>query len=492
MKIVFVCNSSYQIMIAAMMRRLEYPDAFTVLAMDAYFYDTMIHQCEPAGNPFFDRIVCLHDASLSEDVDRLLSIQPDKVHLFNWGNDCSRLVYNRCICPVEVTDEGIGSYQLQKMWNHRNVDLSRLEGIWLLVPEFSQDQELGIPIRRIRITDLFASEESRNLFLRQINCFYRYTPEVLPDIFYFDRYFVSGNMMPTSYEREMLLHLVPILSPYDWCIKIHPSESFKLAKYRYRGLDVRFFENTRTPWEVILLNHLSHRPLMLISVNSTPVILSKLIASALDVQVEAISLIDMVRDYVDPEERFIETLLESYNNSFHETAVHRVSALPQIAEILVNTAFLQPVHAVAPTAASEDLSEIQWLRQEYLWYSKTFGNLLDTTEISLWTADGSLLYSDYLFFAWRDRHVNLNFRVDALMTENACLLKLVFSKRGIVQRLENLRIETVHQGESHIQYNGSCEISQLELPVTDVFDGVNVQFDIGFPLLSYNYREYTI
>lgn len=492
MKIIFVCNSSYQILIAAMMRQLEYHDAFTVLAMDAYFYDTMVNQCEPADNPFFDRIVCLHDASLSEDVDRLLSIQPDKVHLFNWGNDCSRLVYDRCRCPVEVTDEGIGSYQLQKMWNHRNVDLSRLSGIWLLVPEFSQDQELGIPIRRIRIADLFANEENRNLFLWQINRFYRYTPEVLPDIFYFDRYFVSGNMMPTSYERQILLHLVPILNSYDFCIKIHPSESFKLAQYRYRGLDVRFFENTRTPWEVILLNHLSHRPLMLISVNSTPVILSKLIASALDVQIEAISLIDMVRDYVDPEERFIETLLEAYNNSFPETPVHRVSALLQMAEILGNTAFLQPVHAAAPIAVSEDLSEAQWLRQEYLWYSKTFGNLLDTTEISLWATDGSLLYSDYLFYAWRDGHVALNFRVDAPVAENACSLKLVFSKRGIVQRLENVRIETVCQGKSYIQYSGSCEISQLELPVADVFDDVKVQFDIGFPLLPYNYREYTI
>lgn len=490
MRVVFVCNSSFQILVAAMLRRLHYPKDNIVLALDEYFYHTLVSCCNLSDNRIFDEVCCLRDANLRADVDSLLSITPDKVHLFNLGTECSCLVEEMCSCSVEMTDEGIGSYQLQKMWKDQSDKLMKLKAIWLLAPEMSQDYSLGIPIRPIRIAELFNRKKDRDGFLKEINHFFNYDPEEIPDIFYFDRYFISANMMPTSFERLYLFQLTCILANYKSCVKVHPLESIKLAQYRYRNLGIPLFRNTRTPWEVILLNHLSIKPIVLVSINSTPIILSKVLASALDMRVEAVCLIDWVKDYVDPPERFIETLVDYYNQINPTTPIFRIKSAEDLSSVLESFSFLHCVKekCINITEKSSN-SERDWLLKEYLWYSKTFGNMLDTVRIAFEDPDGCIVYSNYMFYSWRDEKINIVFSLPQIMT-NATIIRIALSSSGRIHRTNNIHIKLTNNWQTQHWCSPRSDHTEITVPLSMYIEKVEVKFDIEFPLETFNFKEY--
>ncbi len=495
MTTVFVCNSAYQVLISAIMCATEYASSENYLAMDAYFYHTIQGHYQIDGNPFFIDTICLNDDTLDKDVDQVISLLPDKVHLFNWGNPCSRLIYEKATCPIEITDEGIGSYQLQKMWLHRGVSFSKVSCIWLLVPELSQDTILNIPIKKLPVEALFSCESQRIWFLEQINRLFRYIPSHIPDVIYFDRYFVSGNMMPTSTERAMLAQLIPLLQPYDYCVKLHPSENVQIAKYRYRDLPAPFFVETRVPWEVALLNLSKKQRLVLISVNSTPIVLSKMLSLVFDIQIESICLIDIVKEYVNLEELFISPLVDAFNCQFPQDPIIRVSTFPALHTVLARTLDTNDKVNIKVPSSETVFTDVDWLRNEYLWYSRAFGNLLDTVKLSIQIAGQEhAFYDSDTFYSWRDERVEALFDLDLKNTkpiQGAWKLNFHLASRNVLQSVENLEISCINQQEKQtVLYKSRSSKTELELLVETFPAKVIVKFSIPYPIIDYNYREY--
>ena len=490
MNIIFVCNSAYQVLIAAILCRAAYGDFHCFLAMDEYFFRTFAPHADFSRNPFFDKIVCLRDASLSKDVDDLLALQPVTIHLFNWGNECSRLIYNRCACPVDLTDEGIGSYQLKKMWAPFDVDFSKLRCIHLLAPVFSQDQSLGIPIRRIPLDEVFSDPTGKTCFLKQINRLFQYSPARLPDIVFFDRYFVSVNSMPTSFERYFLTQVMAILRPYRYYIKIHPSESVKLSQYRYRGLNPQFCETPHVPWEVILLNILSQKPMVLVSVNSTPIVLSKLLASSMNVRVESICLLDIAKQYLDEDERFVETLVKAHNLRYKDSPIICTSSFEEFGRVLRDIPFL---NAEIPGQDMDivPFQETEWLRKQYLWYSKTFGNMLDTVDLTV-SSGGIQHIIDSQFYSWIDARPTVRFALKMKHAVEADMC-LILSSRGVVQSVKDLEV-IMNAKEKRMAIiskskAGNSIVAAICLPAGKTM--LDVSFSFEQPLLVYDYRKYT-
>lgn len=385
MKNVFICNSSYQILISAIMCELHYSKDQNTLLLDEYLYNSASKTLNLSSNAFFKRTICLSSDSFIHDISILFeNCNFDRIHFFNWGNACSRYIFNNYNNSEFIAlDEGLGSYRLFDIWSSQGIDLLKLKTVYLLDPSLSTDFELRHNIKEIELNTLVSNKLRWKAFLEKANGLFGYKPNKMPSIIYFDRYFVSENTLPYVYEQFYLKQLLKVLSPCDFGIKIHPLESIELAKLRYGKYSRNILKDSVVPWELVLMN-ITQKTLVLLSINSTPIILSKYWGNLLDISITSISLIDVVKDYIDQQELYILPLIEHYNAIHPETAVFRARSFYEV-ESQISLALSPDKRDILTNQENSiEREELTWLKFQIKKYSKLFGNLVAIVRMSLY------------------------------------------------------------------------------------------------------------
>lgn len=484
----FICNSSYQILISAIMCELYYGKDNNTLLFDEYLYNTISKIMSSTYNTFFENIVCAHSQSLKKDISILFSkYNYDRIHIFNWGNSCSRYIYETYSSEFIALDEGLGSYRLFDIWNDQGIDLLKLNTVYLLDPSLSSDYEYGLNIKSIDVYNLISTQSRWEIFLRKVNRLFGYNPINSPSVIYFDRYFVSENTLPYVYEQFFLNQLLRILASYDYGIKIHPSESNELAKLRYGIHSNNILENTVVPWELVLMNRDKDKPLVLLSINSTPIILSKYWGILLNIPITSITLIDLVRDYIDQQELYIEPLVDHYNAIHPENSVLRAKNFYDV-ESKLEIAFSSAERNVLSSPVNNfDQYELSWLRSQIKMYSKLFGNLIAILQISLFNGKKHIV-SLKKVFTYVNGLIDANVKLNGIIVDcnkievDIKIPNLTFS----IRKYEITSSSFSYKGICVTNSNKICFISDNSFPA---FNSFSIHVELEKPLISFDYTQ---
>ena len=485
-KILFICNSSYQIMISAIMKELEYGNDECYLALEDYLYRNTIEQMN-FKKDFFNEVFCVKDLEVPQFIEFIRASQVEKIHIFNWGNECSKRFFYAMSEKIELLDEGLGSYQLNEIWRKEGIDLEKVAGMWLLFPELLS-QKYNFPIYKIGLSRLCYNGRINSEFIKKLNYLFNYNTSEFSDIIYFDRYFVSGNMLPTTYEKHYLQQLISIVSGYNFIVKIHPSEYIGLAEYRYRDFNVRLYTETIVPWELVLINSFNKKTFILISINSTPIILSKLWAQELNCNIESICLLDIVREYIDKEECYIDPLIAEYNKNANDK-IYCVGSFFELKELLSKFNLSKTSLNNKITLSAQN--ELEWLRTEYISYSKMFGNLIEILKVAIYDSFEEMIAEHYVVYSLKDVIVNRLINVELDSRYNSGTIVIALSKHNIVTCKNVLKIVLYKNNIIVEQLDLNNNENEYVLNFTNNFDLINIQFEIRYPIFTFEYKQLT-
>lgn len=484
---IFICNSSYQILISAIMCELYYKNDSNTLLLDEYLYNSVSGTLDLSSNLFFKNALYIATDSIIQDISKMFAKSNyGRVHLFNWGNACSRYIYENYNSEFIALDEGLGSYRLFDIWSSQGIDLLKLKTIYLLDPPLSTDYKYGFNIQEIDLYSLISNKSRWETFLTKINALFGYKHDDYPSVLYFDRYFVSENSLPYVYEQFFLERLLKILTPYNFGIKIHPSESITLAKLRYGIYSHNILKNTVIPWELVLMNK-PRETLVLISINSTPIILSKYWGRLLDISITSISLIGLVKDYIDQQELYILPLIEHYNTIHPETSVFRAKNFYDVASQLSLTFSPEERNTLISPDYLIEQNELSWLKSQIIRYSKLFGNLIAIVQLSLYN-NNEQIESIKRAVTYVNGTIEMIIELDKALA-NCDKIMINISTPNLMLNIRRFEVNA-----SSFSYNANekratntlCIESRYHFPA---FTNLNVYIELERPLIGYDYTQ---
>jgi len=236
------------------------------------------------------------------------------------------------------------------------------------------------------------------------------------------------------------------------------------------------------------------KSLLLVSINSTPILFSKLIASQINVHVESISLFEFVKDFLTEEECYFGALLDTYNKTYPTQRVYCPISMSEFDIILKQLSHQLDIQVISDNKVVF-ASESDFLKRSLITYSKMFGNLIDYITVKLTSRSETVVFESGVFYAWSDHHIIEHFHIANI--DGSLPLKLIvsLSSRGILRRIDNGKLRLLflkngreclveeivhHQGE----YCGDWPCGY------DECDELCVDFELAFPLFCYNYRDF--
>jgi hypothetical protein len=397
--VIFHCTSTYHIFIATFMSFRYYHEDRVILSLDSYLWNTTKDHMVYSDETFWECVEVISDNSakgISEQVDAILRKHtPSTLHIFNCGYESSRAYFCQASSGVsiELTDEGLGSYNLKEIWcDAVRFEFKRVSRLWLLAPSLSLDDDFPFPKCLIELETLFEDAVHLQSYLCAANRLFGYSPKAIHTVTYFDRYFTSENTLPSCFERMFLSCLTETLSGYDFAVKSHPSENKHLRRMKYKK-EIKFYEDEIVPWELIVLNQPNNK-MIIVSINSSPLITTKLLPAVSKNAVLSISVLRMIEDYIDPSELYILPLIEKYNAIHPESPVLSATNPYELQKVI--NAYLGSQNTISQYMGLFEGNETLWLKNEYLKYSRVFGNLVQRTELTFVFDDGDFS-TEYLF-----------------------------------------------------------------------------------------------
>lgn len=476
MKIGFVCNSAYQLMVAAIVKEIFYQSDETVLFLDNYFFRKIVKGCNFEEQSFFDNIVVAPKKITGKYCnDTLDGLDLDILHFFNWGTDLSRMLYEIADTTVIVLDEGMGSYRIGDIWKSE-ILLEKISEVWLIAPELSVDTWENIRVKKIPLGDIYTKPDLYNSLIEKLNRLFNYEPNELPDVIYFDRYFLSENTLPKEYERKIIEKIVDIWRDRHIGIKIHPSEDLNLAKYRYLGINVEFLTNYCTPWELMLFQ--AKKEMTLISINSTPIVYSLLLAGELGIDISSICLINVVSNIVDEQELYIIPLINKYNEVYLEKPVLMINCISELERLGSDN------NMPVTLCEGDKLFSYNELEIIFKEHCSKLGNFLDAINV-VWKKDedeGNV----YEFYSLLDEKIDRTF----ILHENVNKLQLEISSYENCFLIKNLKIY-INNRERTLVYeriDAFFPKERIEICNNATIRTINISFEIQYPLFKYDFQ----
>ena len=468
MKIGFVCNSPYQILIAAIYKELVYRDEAGVLLIDDYLGRKISDNYNFENQSFFSDCIVIPSFPTVEYVDKLMvQINLDVIGMFNWGSEISKIIYRLVDTKFILLDEGLGSYRLQEIW--KDIIFDKISEIWLLEPKLSMDKFNSIIVNKIPLDIFYDNENYFQQIICELNQFFNYFPKKLPTVIYFDRYFVSENTLPQVYEKKLIDYIISTYSSEQIGIKIHPTEDFRLAQYRYSDYDVVLMDDYLVPWELMLLQDRNSK--ILLSINSTPIIYSQLFAMQLKLRCDSICLIDLVYNVISEQEHYIIPLIEHFNNLFPNNRVRLIDN--EYSEELISN------HTRNRLFSYRELEEI--IKQSYI----KNGNSIEAMTLSYRTTSGNI--KKYAYYSLFDGQVTRKFPVEGIV-DNIEVKLSSFANKFAVRKLV---VYAINSNKITLCAEADSSESMEIIKIGSGFENAEellVSFEIEYPIFNYDYQ----
>lgn len=489
MRIIFACNSAYQIFISAIVSELKYNHCQKYLLLDEYLWEMIKNTYNFKDNDIFNKTMVI-PSNISENhiKDLLLNFNPDIIHIFNWGNSFTKMIYQLSNSLIILLDEGIGSYSIYKIWGKQGIDFDKINEIWLLQPELSTDNKFLNKIRKLNIEDLIYNYKRKKYILNKLNTFFNYSYTDISHIVYFDRYFVSENTLPFTFEKKYLSELNSLTNDYTISIKIHPSEDIKLAEYRYKDFNMKIIKNTCIPWELELLNFSSENKIIVVSINSSTLLTSKMWSKILNISIESICIIDIVKKYINTQELVIEQIVDRYNSIYNSDPIYKISNFGQLQSILNN----ENIDYINNNL--DKRLENNWLLEEYRSFFQKIGNLLVVLKLYILDENQNKLYYDYAFFSLLDKNHTFNFKIPDEIYQYR-YIKIIPCDNYVIKTLDNFVLALEYKTNKIRTYfdkqiNLFCQNYEIIYRIKQNIKQIKITFELDYPIIKYDYRKY--
>lgn len=400
--VLFYCTSVYQMLIFLIMTELRYKQYRNIIMLDENLSKKM--RLEHAGDYFDDVIILSPKASEYEIETKFANIMhTNEVIQFafsTWGAYGSK-IYDLIPAeiPVVLLDEGASTCEYKKFMSYvkKDIDFSKVKEVWLVDPNISQNDKT-VPEYRIPLDEICNDTERFRVFLSVVNKVFDYkNVPIEGDVLFFDRYLVQLGRIPIKYERFVLESLQDMIGNAKLAVKLHPFENREIAKWRYRDMNVSFFEQAEIPWELVVLNYMymyqadgvrNGFPQLLMATNTTTLFTTQSLLRTIDWDISVIYINKIVSQLQHDMENVATKTLECYQNIYPDRPLYLPSSWSELYE---NVCWCLPQIGCDSHMVSGILEKERTLFiQEYAKTLSTSGNLLQKVQAEFeWVgADG--------------------------------------------------------------------------------------------------------
>lgn len=399
--ILFYCTSVYQMLIFLIMTELRYKQYRNIVILDENLSKKM--KLEYAGE-YFDEVIILSQKASEYEIESKLAniMSTNEVIQFafsTWGAYGGK-IYDLIPSPIPVVllDEGASTCEYKKFMSYvkKDIDFSKINEIWLMDPNISQNDKT-VPEYKIPLEEICNDIERFRLFLSVVNKVFNYkNVPIEGDTLFFDRYLVQLGRIPVKYERFVLESLQDMLGNAKLAVKLHPFENREIAKWRYRNMNVSFFEQAEIPWELVVLNYMytfqadgvrNGFPKLLMATNTTTLFTTQSLLRTIDWDVSVIYINKIVSHLQHDMENVATKTLECYKDIYPDRPLYLPSNWTELYEniCLCLSENKYDSHMVSGILEKERTLFLE----EYAKTLRTSGNLLQTVHAEFeWTGTG--------------------------------------------------------------------------------------------------------
>jgi hypothetical protein len=268
-KIVFDVTTPYQLLIAIFTCEIFYKQDFTILLINnSLFNDVEKLAKRIAESKLFNQVNIINEKNSKEniiqEINSLNLFDCNIYHFSSYSSIYSCYLFNNVSEKTKIilNEEGIASYNLFENYKRYRelfpsnpcdfIDLNKLTKILFLEKELyiSKNKKLAESLDLNKIENL-------NKFIKTLNFIFDYKyNEIKERNIFFTQNFLDYKVV-TEEEIKLFFKKLKEVCKEDIILKLHPFDK-NIALYKKLNLKI-LKENSQTPWEIIVYNHILNK-----------------------------------------------------------------------------------------------------------------------------------------------------------------------------------------------------------------------------------------